>query len=336
MLNIIRPGSNYDFVGKRFIWLSFSVAAMIGTAVLLYTKGLNYGIDFTGGAEVHVKLSDEWDISKLRTELTEGGLKGIKVQQIGQLTEEEGTHEFMVRAQGEAKGEQALATISDKVTAVLEKGLGKEKYTILKSDIVGPAAGSLLRRNGFLAMFYALLAILIYVGFRFDSRYAPGTVIALFHDSFIVLGILVITGYQFDLTILAAILAIIGYSNNDTIIVFDRVRETLYNHPEYTIEEGVNRSLNETLARTIVTSVTTFFVVLTLFLFGGPVIEGFAFTLLMGVVVGTYSSIFVASPVLIFLTHWKKKRDAKLKASGKHSGAVRGTRKARPEPKLTT
>src|SRR6185437_16537469 len=178
-----------------------------------------------------------------------------------------------------------------------------------RSDVVGPAAGDQLRLSGFLSMIYALLCILIYVTIRFDARYSPGAVLALFHDSVITLGIFIVLQKVFDLQILAALLALIGYSNNDTIIVYDRVRETTHQHPELSIEKAVNRAVNETLNRTILTSLCTFLTVFSLWLFGGKVIEDFAFTLLVGIVVGTYSSIFIASSLVIYITHYHDKRE---------------------------
>ena len=309
MFHMIRPGTNINFVGHRHVWIGISVLCILGTIALFFTKGLNYGIDFTAGAEVHVKVPASWEIGKLRTELEASELKGQKVIQIG----EPSSHEFMVRAQGDAT---SLNKVGAQVEAVLAKSFKKGEYEILGEDVVGPAAGSSLKTNGLLAMFYAMLAILVYVAIRFDMRYAPGAVAALFHDSIIVVGVFILTGRQFDLTILAAILALIGYSNNDTIIVFDRVRETVLLHPEMSIEDAVNRSVNETLGRTILTSLMTFITVAALWMWGGSVIENFAFTLMIGIVVGTYSSIFIASSLVIYLTHYQQEKLLKQKAGG--------------------
>ena len=318
MFEIIRPGTQIDFVGKRTLWMGISVAAIILTIVLFFTKGLNYGIDFTGGAEVQVKVPDSWDIGKLRSELEQGDIKGLRVQQIGDPT----THQFLVKAQGD---ESSLNKISGQIDTTLKKTLKPGEFEVQRVDVVGPAAGSSLRMSGFLSMFYALLCILIYVTIRFDYRYSPGAVIALFHDTVITLGIFIVTQKQFDLQILAALLALIGYSNNDTIIVYDRVRETTQMHPELTIEQAVNRAINETLGRTILTSLCTFLTVFALWLLGGKVIEDFAFTLMVGIVVGTYSSIFIASSLVIFITKYHDKR-AKAQAkqtsgSSKKAGA---------------
>jgi preprotein translocase subunit SecF len=323
MFELIRPGTNIDFVGKRHLWLGISVAAIVLTVLLFFTKGLNYGIDFTGGAEVQIQVPESWDIGRVRNEMEAGGLKGVKVQQIGEAN----SHQFLVRAQGD---ESSLNQISKEVSTALGKTLQPKEFEIQKVDVVGPAAGSSLRMSGFLSMFYALLCILVYVTIRFDYRYSPGAVLALFHDSVITLGVFIVTQKQFDLQILAALLALIGYSNNDTIIVYDRVRETTHAHPELTIEQAVNRAVNETLGRTILTSLCTFLTVFALWLFGGKVIEDFAFTLMIGIVVGTYSSIFIASSLVIYITNYHKTRAS----SGNTSSKKKRTIIVKPEPKF--
>lgn len=328
MFELIRPGTNINFVGKRNLWMGLSVVAIVGTLVLLMTKGLNYGIDFTGGAEVQIQAPASWDIGKVRSEMEEGGLKDIKVQQIGESSQ----HQFLLKVQGD---EKTLNATSQQVAGIMGKTLKPGEFEIQRVDVVGPAAGSSLRMSGFLSMFYALLCILVYVTIRFDYRYSPGAVLALFHDTMITIGVFIILQKQFDLQILAAVLALIGYSNNDTIIVYDRVRETVHAHPEMSIEQAVNRSINDTLGRTILTSVCTFITVFALWLFGGKVIEDFAFTLMVGIIVGTYSSIFIASSVVIAVSHYDDRRKAKLLAQGKQpSGGSKPRYSSRPEPKL--
>ena len=333
MFNIIPPGTQIDFAGKRHVWLSISCLAVLFTIYLLSTRGLNFGIDFTGGAEIHARIPAQWDITQLRQQLTNGGLVGLRVQQIGEASQ----NEYLIRAKElkgakKTEGETRFNLVAKRVQEVLASAFPEGGYKVLKDDEVGPAAGSVLRINGLKAMFFALLVILIYVAIRFDSRYAPGAVLALFHDSMIVLGIFTLTQKQFDLSILAAMLALVGYSNNDTIIVFDRVRETLHMFPELSIKDAVNRAINETLGRTIVTSLTTFFVVSALWWYGGPVLENFAFTLMCGVAVGTYSSVFIASSLIIELTQYQIRRANKLKASGKKK--KRKQYSVRPEPRL--
>ena len=217
MLELIRPGTQIDFVGKRHIWMGISLVGVLLTFALLFTKGLNYGIDFTGGAEVQIHVPTQWDIGKVRDDLESGGMKNLKVQQIGSSE----ASQYLIKAQGD---EKSLNTVSKEIETILGQTLKHGEFEIQRVDVVGPAAGSSLRMSGFLSMFYALLCILIYVTIRFDYRYSPGAVLALFHDSVITLGIFILTQKQFDLQILAALLALIGYSNNDTIIVYDRVR----------------------------------------------------------------------------------------------------------------
>ncbi len=323
MFELIRPSIQIDFVGKRFLWLGVSGVAIVLTLVLFFTKGLNYGIDFTGGAEVQIRVPVAWEIGKVRSELEKGEIKGLKVQQIGDPSE----HQFLIKAQGD---EGSLNLVSKKVADVLNKALQPREWEIQRVDVVGPAAGSSLRMSGYLSMLYALICILVYVTIRFDMRYSPGAVLALFHDSVITLGVFIITQKQFDLQILAALLALIGYSNNDTIIVYDRVRETIHQHPNLKIENAVNRAVNETLGRTILTSLCTFLTVFSLWMLGGKVIEDFAFTLMVGIVVGTYSSIFIASSLVITITHYYEKRAIKTKMGG--GNASKKDLSFRPQP----
>ena len=299
MFHLISPDSNIDFVGKRKMWIGLSIAMILATFVLFFTKGLNYGIDFTGGAEVKVKIPATWDTGKLRDALEKGKITGVKILQLGDAKDSE----YMIRAQEEGKDlNQVVKQIQTSLSSELKEG----EFEVKSADIVGPSAGGLLRKNGFLAMFYALLGILLYVAIRFDFRYAPGAVLALFHDSIIVIGIFIITQKEFDLTVLAAVLALVGYSNNDTIIVYDRVRETQKANSSWSIEKIVNVSVNQTLGRTIMTSLATFVSVFALWMFGGHVLEPFAFTLIIGIVVGTYSSIFIASSMVIVMSHYKE------------------------------
>jgi len=246
MFEMIKPGTQIDFMSKRKLWAGLSFALIVMTFILLFTKGLNYGIDFTGGAEVQMKVPATWDIGKVRNSLSDGGLKNFKVQQIGAPSESQ----YIVKTEG---NESKLGVVKETVDAIMKKEAPGGDYRIEKADVVGAAAGSSLRMSGVLSMIYAMICILIYVAIRFDARYAPGAVVALFHDTVIVIGIFILTQKQFDLQILAAILALIGYSNNDTIIVFDRIREELHANPSLGIIKVVNKSINETLGRTILT-----------------------------------------------------------------------------------
>lgn len=316
MFELIKPGTNYDFVGKRKLYVGLSMLAIVGTIIGLGTKGLNYGIDFTGGAEVQLAVPQSWDIGKVRESLEAGGMKDLRIQEIAAESEAAKSQpkQFIIKAKGD---ESTLNKVSAQVSDSLGKQLKAGEFEIERVDVVGPAAGSSLRLSGALSMFYALLCILIYVTVRFDYRYAPGAVLALFHDTMITIGVFIITQKQFDLQILAAVLALIGYSNNDTIIVYDRVRETVHANPGLKIEDAVNRAVNETLGRTVLTSVMTFVTACALYFFGGHVIRDFAFTFIVGIIVGTYSSVFIASSLVIFMAHYDQKRAAKLAAGGK-------------------
>ncbi|MBS1958921.1 MAG: protein translocase subunit SecF [Bdellovibrionales bacterium] len=315
MFHIIPPDSHFDFMKKRKIWISLSILAIVLSFYGLFTKGLNYGIDFTGGAEVKVHVPQTWNTGTLRETLEKGGLTGLKILQLGSAQDSE----YMIRAQEEGKD---LNQVVDQMKKSLSSTLQPNEFEIKSADIVGPSAGGLLRKNGLLAAFYALLAILLYVAIRFDFRYAPGAVVALFHDAVVVIGVFIVFQIEFDLTVLAAILALIGYSNNDTIIVFDRIRETLKLNPGKTIEDVVNESVNQTLGRTIMTSICTFVSVAALYLFGGHVLQPFSFALMTGIIVGCYSSVFIASSLVIVIAHYredqaksgkgKKRREVKL------------------------
>lgn len=304
MLEIIPKNTTIDFVGKRFIWMGISLVAIIASIVLIFTKGLNYGIDFTGGAEVQLKFQKAYTTADLRDTLDKAGFKNLVIQQLGLASD----NQYLVKFRPD---ESELQQIGNRVEKALGEKMARNEFEIQRTDVVGPQAGGELRKSGFLSMFYTLLCILIYVAIRFDYRYGPGAVMALFHDSIITLGIFVLLQKEFSLQILAAILTLIGYSNNDTIIVYDRIRETMRLYPNRGLEENINRSINETLSRTLLTSLFTLFVVVALMVLGGGVISEFAFTLLIGIVVGTYSSVFIASPILIFLTHIQQKKAAK-------------------------
>lgn len=302
MFEIIPKNTTIDFIGKRKLWIALSIIGVLGSLALILTKGLNYGIDFTGGAEVQIKFKNPTTISDVRSSLQNADFRNLTIQQLG----ESSLNEFLVKVHGD---EADLQRISQKTESTLSQKYSKDTFEVQRIDVVGPQAGKELRKSGFLSIFYALLCILIYVAIRFDYKFAPGAVVALIHDSMLTMGIFVLTQKEFSLQIVAAILTIIGYSNNDTIIVYDRIRETMKLFPNRSIEENINRSINETLSRTILTSLATSLVVIGLMVFGGGVIHDFAFTMLIGIVVGTYSSIFIASPVLIVISNFQNRKN---------------------------
>ncbi|MCP3178021.1 protein translocase subunit SecF [Desulfuromonas sp. KJ2020] len=304
-MQLIKPDINLDFVGKRKLAALFSaVLLVVGFLSLIMHGGPNYGIDFSGGTLVQVKFNQTTSAGEIKSSLTGLDLGGVVVQQFG----DEG-NEFLIRSQNTST---ELKGLSLEISQVLEKSYGEGQVEVRRAEMVGPQVGKDLREKGLMAILYALVGILIYVTWRFEFRFAVGAIIALAHDVFITLGAFSLFGKEIDLPIIAAFLAIIGYSLNDTIIVYDRIRENMGKHGKDGFASVVNRSINETLSRTILTSGTTLLVVLALFTLGGGVIHNFAFALLVGIIVGTYSSIFVASAILVF---WDNYRSTKKAAS---------------------
>lgn len=293
----IKPGTNLDFVGKKNIALAISaVIIIIGIVSMVSKGGLRLGIDFSGGTEVHVRFAKPVEADDVRKATEAAKLGEPTVQSIGQP----GDNEYLVRvsALGEATASPAAAIVE-----ALNKQFGAESFTVLREDAVGPRAGQDLRAQGLYAILLSFLGILIYVAIRFDFKFGVGSIVALLHDTLIVLAAFSLFNKEITLTVIAAILTVIGYSMNDTVIVFDRIRENMRTMRQKKFSEVVNKSINETLSRTILTSLTMLLVTATLYLFGGSVLNDFAFTLLIGVFAGTYSSIYIAAPVVI---GWQK------------------------------
>lgn len=286
---------NIDFVGNFKIFGTLSALMIIGILVMFFTKGLNYGVDFRGGAEIQVKFKQSITLTELREKLTEANIPVSQVQTIG----EESANEFLMKIQS---SEQDLNKVSAEVSAMLNEKLGDKSPEILKNDIVGPKAGAQLRLSGFQAMAWALLGIMIYIALRFEFKFAPGAIVALFHDVTIIVGAFLLTQKEFSLQIVAALLAIIGYSINDTVVIYDRVREIEEANPAMSIKEVVNRAINETMSRTIITAMTTFIVAVVMFLMGGGVIHDFFFAMSIGIIAGTYSTIYIAVPMTILFS----------------------------------
>ncbi len=281
----------YDFMDKSKLCISISLVFILTSYGLLFTKGLNYGIDFVGGTIIQVKYNKKAPIKDIRDDL-----KKDKQFEMASVTYFGSNDEVIIRVKNSTTS--VANDIGDRVRTLL-KPTGD--FKIRRVDMVGPKVGSELREKGIMAMVLSILTILIYVAFRFEWRFAVASIIALVHDVSIALGFISLFQVDVSLDILAALLTILGYSLNDTIIVFDRIREQVRESKTHNLFSIINESVTKTLSRTTLTSLTTFFVVLTLFLFGGEIIYGFSFTMLIGVVVGTYSSIFVASPLLKWL-----------------------------------
>jgi preprotein translocase subunit SecF len=284
-----------------------SIVLVLASLVLLFTRGLNYGIDFAGGTIIQVQYEGVAPIEEVR-KIVSANKKyaGATVTKFGSDSE------IVIRTKEASKSIKGGAKVE-----VQEMLASTGKFKIRRIDLVGPAVGDELKTKGLMSMLLSILGILIYLSFRFEWRFALAAVAALVHDVTIALGALALFQVEVNLPILAAILTILGYSLNDTVIVFDRIREGIRSMKSADLAEVIDESVTKTLSRTTLTSLTTFFVVLTLFLFGGEIIHGFSFTLLVGVVVGTYSSIFVASPILMWLNFSIEEFRAKEAAAAK-------------------
>ncbi len=282
-----------DFMSLRFPAMFLSLALMLGSIVSLATLKLNVGIDFTGGSIIEVGYPQPVELEPIRSALEAGGFTDAIVQHFGSADE------VMIRLVPDKTSDKA--EISSRVIGILKKVAGDSNIDVRRVDFVGPQVGDELTEDGGLAVLYSLIAILIYVGFRFEYRFSFGAVAALIHDVLITLGVFSLFQLSFDLTVLAAILAVIGYSLNDTIVVFDRVRENFRKIRKKSPLEVVNMSINQTFSRTLMTSFTTLLVLIALFFLGGEVIHAFATALIVGIVVGTYSSIYVASTAALAL-----------------------------------
>ncbi len=286
--------TNFDFMGKRKIAFVLSAVLIVLSIASLVTRGLNFGLDFTGGTLIEVSYPAAPEISDVRANLSNAGMDDAVVQTFGAASE------IVVRIpprDGEAKSDAEISTI---VLTALQQGVEGE-VAMRRVEFVGPQVGDELTEQGILAVVYALIGIFLYVMIRFQWRFSVGAVVALVHDIIITMGVLSAVHVEFDLTVVAALLAVIGYSLNDTIVLFDRIRENFPKLRKAKSLEVVNTSVNETLSRTLMTSVTTLLVLIALFTFGGEIINAFAFTLIVGVLVGTYSSIYVASTTLLEL-----------------------------------
>lgn len=375
-MQIVKPGSNFDFVGKRRIMGLVSAAAVTLSLVIAVVGSFvdlpvspKYGVDFAGGTEIHLKVAEGVTIEQLRDGLGQVGLADDSVQAFGGSGQEYkvrvesvnfGANEFFEKVEQrlvadygqeawerfEWDPEQSISMtataartidldevhdklvslnpdvsveeskvehngfvinfpgVTDAVKDSLAGALGADQFEVEAVEMVGPSVGAELRRNGLLSIAFSLALILVYVAFRFDLSFAPGAVAALGHDVFITIGVFCLLGREFSLTTIGALLTIVGYSLNDTIVVYDRIRENLIRFPKRDLGEVINVSLNETLSRTLLTSITTLMAVAALMVFGGAIIADFSLALFIGVVVGTYSSIFVASPLILFLQRW--------------------------------
>jgi len=291
-MQLFNPKSAFDFMGRRKAALVFSFSLIAIAVVSLFVRGLNLGIDFTGGTLLEVGYTQPAELTKVRKALADADFADATVQHFGT------SRDVLIRLA--PREDIGSAQLSNSAFEALN-GAVAGQVELRRVEFVGPQVGDELTEDGGLAMLYALLGILIYVALRFEYRFAVGSVIALIHDVSVTIGFFSLFQIEFDLPVLAAVLAVIGYSLNDTIVVFDRIRENFRKIRKGTAIKIINVSLNQTLSRTLVTSLTTLLVLFALFLFGGEIIHGFALALIIGVIIGTYSSIYVASTAIIMM-----------------------------------
>ncbi|MBA4173291.1 MAG: protein translocase subunit SecF [Hyphomicrobium sp.] len=284
-------GTRIDFMRYKSLCFGLSVLAMALALGLFLVKGLNYGVDFKGGSLIEVQSkSGPADLSSVRQKVGGLGLGDVQIQSFGAPSD------VLIRVEQQPGGDKAQQDALNKVVAALGDG-----YVQRRVEVVGPAVSSELRTTGIIAVLASIFAIIMYVWFRFEWQFAVGTVVALAHDVLVTVGLFSLFNLEFDLGIVAALLTILGYSVNDTVVVSDRIRENLRKFKKMDLTELLNLSINETLSRTILTGATTIAVLIALYIFGGEVIRNFTFAMLFGVIIGTYSSIFIAAPVLGYL-----------------------------------
>jgi preprotein translocase SecF subunit len=281
----------------RYQRLGYAISGILIalSLLLLPTKSLNFGIDFQGGILIEVRVpGPAADLGAMRATLGGLGLGEVALQEFGQ------PNDVLIRIERQAGGEEAQQAAVDRVKAALAERFGDD-ISYRRVEFVGPKVSGDLFWAGTQAVIYALIAILAYIWFRFEWQFAIGAIVALIHDVILTLGIFSLLGLEFNLSTVAALLTIVGYSLNDTVVIYDRVRENLRRYKTMSLPELIDRSINETLARTVMTSLTTLLALIALFVFGGPVIRGFTFAMIWGVLVGTYSTIYIASPLLLHL-----------------------------------
>jgi preprotein translocase subunit SecF len=300
MLEFIKPGLFFDFMKVKWYAITFSLILSAIGVISIMIMGFTYGIDFAGGTVVQVKFYKSVQADDVRKALKAIGLENERIQSVGLPTD----NEFLIRT---AKSEDTVQGLSQKIKGTLDNAFGREKVQIRRIEMVGGAVSKDIKQKGFLSLFYACLGILVYIWWRFEFKFSVGAIAATIHDVIVVVGFFSLLRKEVDLTVVASLLTLIGYSLNDTVVVFDRIRENIRKQtsPNYDLAYVMSASISQTLSRTILTSFTVFLVVLVLFLIGGDVIHNFAFTMLIGTIIGCYSSIFIASPIVLFMSKAK-------------------------------
>ena len=303
-MELIKPGTRIDFMGKRRKAIFMSIALIvISIGSLIYHKGPNWGVEFTGGTEIHIKLAKDLRIKDIKNTLDATGYPPEVVQQLGLY----GDREYLIRFSPDLIKFDQIQDFQSELEKIMATNESFKGGSIQRVDYIGPRIGKELIRKAIVSILLGCVGILIYVMIRFELGFAMGAVIALIHDTVITLGAISLMDKEFTLALVAGLLTVIGYSVNDTIIIYDRIRENMKKSGKLGIKEVVNEGVNQTLTRTILTSFTVFLVLIPLFIFGGSVIHDFAFTLIVGAIVGTYSSIFIASA---FVVYWKERKSS--------------------------
>jgi preprotein translocase subunit SecF len=301
MLEFIKPGTYIDFMKYKWYFIGFSLITSLLAIGSIAVQGFSYGIDFAGGTVIQVQFKNPTTADDIRKAMKAMGMDDERIQNVGAASE----NDFLIRT---SKTEDTMKGLGGMLRAELEKSFGKGNFEIRRVEMVGGAVSKDIKTKGFLSLIWAGLGILIYVWWRFEFKFSVGAIVATLHDVIIVLGMFSLLKKEMDLTVVAAMLTLIGYSLNDTVVVFDRIRENIKKQqsPNYDLAHIMSMSISQTLSRTILTALTVFLVVIALFFLGGEVIHGFAMVMLIGVIIGCYSSIFIASPIVLFMSKAKK------------------------------
>lgn len=312
--------TNIDFMKYRKFWIVVSLAFVVLGLVMVFAHGkLNVGIDFAGGTEIQLRFKSPPELDRLRTIVASTGVGESQIQRFGG----EDANEVLIRTPVEAAQEGA----SGPVLEALRQAYGPDGFTILNSGYVGPQVGAELRKKGFLAVAWSLVGMLVYIWVRFELRFGIGATMATLHDVLVTIGLFALAGFEFNLTTIAAFLTLVGYSVNDTVVVFDRVRENMRKTPSTPLVQVMNKSINQTLSRTLLTGGTTILACIALMIWGGEVLRGFAFILFIGIIVGTYSSIYIASPfALLWEQMFSKARKSRATTTAATAKPARGGR----------
>ncbi len=316
--HLIPDDTNVNFVGVRWLAMLISLLLVLASIALIATRGLNFGIDFTGGTAIEIRTPVVPDLGALRTNLNGLDLGAISIQEFG------APDDLLIRMgtqDGDAEVQKAaIETVRGALDASFEEAVDYRRV-----EFVGPQVGKELKEKGAFAVLFSLIGIMAYVWFRFEWQFGVASLLALAHDSILTVGLFAFTQMEFNLTTVAAILMVAGYSINDTVVVFDRIRETLRKYKKMALPELFNIAINNTLSRTTITSFTTLLALIALYVFGGEVIRGFVYALIFGIVVGTYSSIFVAAPLLLFMN---VRRNGRVASEGPEDDTQNGAQEA--------